>query len=675
VARTAWRTQLREALDAVTGEQTPFVCETTLPLADRDSGRAALTLRCDGVAGEPMALPLSADAVDALRAAAHRAPFGLDADTVVDTAVRDAWQLDASAVRLDAAWGPALLDQVLAEAVSELGVPPESAVRAQLYKLVLYEPGGHFKPHRDTEKAPGMFGTLVVQLPVIGGHTGADLLIRHRGTECTVDTESEAEEYIITAAFFADCEHELTAVTAGRRVCLVYSLIADVPGARLPSAAEAAIVARRDLAAAVAAWPAGQPVRIAVPLAHKYTAANLSFGRLKGTDAILLAELRGHNTVADSADGVPMVEVALALIERELYGRDERSLREQRVRVTKWVGPDDAQLPGGCSLGSLRLSASEDDEAAELLPGDELDWPDPGEEEPDHRRRTSYTGNEGPDVTYFYHRTALVLWRRERGVELALREGIGAGLALARWRAARGEADAASALEAVTAHVEAAALAAAEAAAVRTVQDAAEDAENAAEGRPARYRWTTSRQRDLGDSEYALPVLEAASQLGASAAGAACRVLRAMALPHRCGVDEAAVAPLAKLAASSAACADVAAALTALVAVGCSRGEQLRNCIALATSVAARGSVERANLIAAVIVDARATSSSAADAFEMPQDGPLRTLALLSFADSVTAERAALAPKAASDDEDGEADDDDEWEGSSKDGSYCSGES
>jgi hypothetical protein len=45
------------------------------------------------------------------------------------------------------------------------------SVKSQLYKLLVYGPGGHFKPHRDTEKEAGMFGTLV------GGS-----LQRHLGT-------------------------------------------------------------------------------------------------------------------------------------------------------------------------------------------------------------------------------------------------------------------------------------------------------------------------------------------------------------------------------------------------------------------------------------------------------------------------------------------------------------
>lgn len=43
-------------------------------------------------------------------------------------------------------------------------IPAE--VEARLYKLLLYERGSHFKPHRDSPKGgPGMFGTLTLMLP------------------------------------------------------------------------------------------------------------------------------------------------------------------------------------------------------------------------------------------------------------------------------------------------------------------------------------------------------------------------------------------------------------------------------------------------------------------------------------------------------------------------------
>lgn len=80
--------------------------------------------------------------------------------------------------------GP-VLARAVAEVSEQLGLSDSSSgdspsVEARLYKLLLYEQGGHFAAHQDTEKERGMVGTLVVQLPCAGGHTGGSLRIRHK---------------------------------------------------------------------------------------------------------------------------------------------------------------------------------------------------------------------------------------------------------------------------------------------------------------------------------------------------------------------------------------------------------------------------------------------------------------------------------------------------------------
>lgn len=47
----------------------------------------------------------------------------------------------------------------------DLGVQDNVSVQADLYKLLLYQTGDHFVPHRDTEKAPGMFATMTLLMP------------------------------------------------------------------------------------------------------------------------------------------------------------------------------------------------------------------------------------------------------------------------------------------------------------------------------------------------------------------------------------------------------------------------------------------------------------------------------------------------------------------------------
>jgi hypothetical protein len=56
-----------------------------------------------------------------------------------------------------------------------------SNIEARLYKLLLYEQGGHFSAHQDTEKERGMVGTLVLQLPCEQGHSRGTLTVRHKG--------------------------------------------------------------------------------------------------------------------------------------------------------------------------------------------------------------------------------------------------------------------------------------------------------------------------------------------------------------------------------------------------------------------------------------------------------------------------------------------------------------
>ena len=112
-------------------------------------------------------------------------------------------------------------------------------MRAELYKLNVYGPGGHFKAHVDTPRSQQMFGSLVVCLP--SQFSGGALLTRHRGVETVFDWSSPLEDrpagqsvLLQWAAFFSDVEHEVLPVTAGYRVTLTYNLYYDRPPASAP---------------------------------------------------------------------------------------------------------------------------------------------------------------------------------------------------------------------------------------------------------------------------------------------------------------------------------------------------------------------------------------------------------------------------------------------------------
>ncbi len=135
----------------------------------------SLRLEVDGVG--PVALPLLQVQAEALMAAAERAPCGRGKETVYDYKVRRTWQIEAGRVHISGRHWAQSLDAMAAKAAEGLGV--SGPVQAEFYKLLVYGEGDFFVSHRDTEKAAGMFGTLVVVLPSI--HTGGELVVRHWG--------------------------------------------------------------------------------------------------------------------------------------------------------------------------------------------------------------------------------------------------------------------------------------------------------------------------------------------------------------------------------------------------------------------------------------------------------------------------------------------------------------
>ena len=157
----------------------------------------------------------------ALIEAAERAPYGKGPETLVDASVRDCWQIDAEKVRLGGSAWPETFARILDAAAAGLGCPG-GRLDAWLYKLLVYEPGGFFLPHRDTEKTDGMIATLSVSLPVAG--VGGELVVRHHDREVAVDMRAEEPSELTFAAFYADCTHEIRPVLEGHRLSLVFNL-------------------------------------------------------------------------------------------------------------------------------------------------------------------------------------------------------------------------------------------------------------------------------------------------------------------------------------------------------------------------------------------------------------------------------------------------------------------
>ncbi|KAG2428631.1 hypothetical protein HXX76_011338, partial [Chlamydomonas incerta] len=203
--------QLKAALDGAKSEANRFA------VAGVDAGPLP-TVSVRGVG--KLVLPIDAEQAEDLVFAGTPAPYGKGANTELDPQVRKAIQLEPGRVRFSADWD-ATLRRIKAGVAAALGIPGGGAgVEARLYKLLVYERGGHFTPPT---------------LPVAGGHTGGKLSISHTGQRVEWDTAgSDAPASGVRyAAFYADCEHELAAVQSGRRVVLAYNLVRTQPTAHM----------------------------------------------------------------------------------------------------------------------------------------------------------------------------------------------------------------------------------------------------------------------------------------------------------------------------------------------------------------------------------------------------------------------------------------------------------
>ena len=158
---------------------------------------------------------------------AERAPYGRGTETVLDTNVRDCWQIDSAKVQLGGAVWDKTFASILAKVAQGLGCP-RKRLSARLYKLLVYETGGFFTAHRDSEKAAGMVATLVVVLPAVG--EGGELVVRHKDREKVIDMCVSDPYELAYAAFYADCSHETLPLRAGHRVSLVYNVILSGKG-------------------------------------------------------------------------------------------------------------------------------------------------------------------------------------------------------------------------------------------------------------------------------------------------------------------------------------------------------------------------------------------------------------------------------------------------------------
>ncbi|CAG7564920.1 unnamed protein product [Fusarium equiseti] len=155
------------------------------------------------------------------------------------------------------------------------------SVVASPYKLLLYESGSFFKPHKDSEKENGMIGTCIVCLP--SQHEGGDVLLSF-GSQVNLASTAPTSKFDLTTIFwFSDVTHEVTKLTAGYRLVLTYKLFVTTDASL---SASTVLEETERLKYQLSRWKSrsSHSDKIIYPLDHLYTETSLCLSNLKGRD-------------------------------------------------------------------------------------------------------------------------------------------------------------------------------------------------------------------------------------------------------------------------------------------------------------------------------------------------------------------------------------------------------
>ncbi|KAF4987490.1 hypothetical protein FDECE_15410 [Fusarium decemcellulare] len=327
-------------------------------------------------------LPLTEHDAQALKSVCRQAPFGRGDDTVVDTSVRNTWELDHSQFRLASPQWPKFLDLMLKDTATGLGLPQ---VTVKPHKLLLYEPGSFFKRHKDSEKETGMMGTLVICLP--SQHQGAEVNLSFGSQKCTFTTASTSKFDVSSIAWFSDVTHEVTELTSGYRLVLTYKVFGP---AEQSLSASGICSERQYLKATLVNWHTRSPdvERLMYPLDHKYTKSSLSLDNMKGRDRALCHSLQ---SVCSDAGFYLMFAHLTHSTTEDLYGYSDDGEE------------DDTTLESVYDINGNQVASNVSVELEETIGYDISD------EHPDSEEEGEYTGNESAPSQFRYHTTVILL--------------------------------------------------------------------------------------------------------------------------------------------------------------------------------------------------------------------------------------------------------------------------
>lgn len=363
--------------------------------------------------------PLTARNAKALIKLAKPAKFGWRDKTLLDKEVRDAWEIPKKNIKItNSAWNKEL-NSTLELLKNDLGMPETAKLKASLHNLLIYEPGQFFSPHQDSEKLDGMVASLIIVLPSM--HSGGTLVIDHQGVKKQFHTSRFPLDKLTCVAFYADCHHEVKSVTEGYRVALTYNLVLETSAKKSLTRSDSPM--QNHLIENLRTYFSNEdtdkdPQKLIYLLDHSYTEKGLSWNHLKNVDALRAEALKQAAIALD-------LEIFMTLADVQETWDCEMEYDDYRYRCRRkhYADEDDNEndiqltdlIDSNTTLRHWIDANNKSSNYKECYASDsQIAWTKASDEfKPFNSEYEGWMGNYGNTMERWYHRAAIILWRKQ----------------------------------------------------------------------------------------------------------------------------------------------------------------------------------------------------------------------------------------------------------------------
>ena len=274
-----------------------------------------------------------------------------------------------------------------------------------------------------------MVATLVIILP--SNHRGGELVIEHKGEKIKIGNQKISPEKLTCIAFYADCYHEVKKVTHGYRTVLTYNLIYEAP----KKSKRFSGIDKSKLQAALKNYFYKNDFDKSSPLFgllldHEYTPSGIHWDLLKGQDKKRVQALIDASSELD-------LEISLCLADvRETWNceSDYDDYRDRRYGRYEEMDDEDDEEDDDSDYELIELIDSEvvfknylnlerkkqKPDNVQLAHDEIFLIKDNESFKPFDSEHEGWMGNYGNTMDKWYHRGAVVLWKKKDAFKISL---------------------------------------------------------------------------------------------------------------------------------------------------------------------------------------------------------------------------------------------------------------